>query len=594
MFLIDEGTIAKENNGKWQLLIDVTEINIPSRVYDIVKRRLDRLMGEQKEILECAAVIGEKFSTNVLEKTIEMRRINLLKNLSEIEKAHRLIHYLKETYKFDHTKIREVLYNGIGEELRMEYHRIVAETMADLYKDNLDEIIGELAHHYYIAEDKLAANYMMKAGDIAKDRYANKEAIRMYNNALPIVREQSQVMAIHGNLGELYGLTGQYEESIDNYEILLELTVKIDTYRHLTETHRLMGNYEKSLAESDKGLELLKGKECLETGGLMGAKGWTYVRTGRFDDALEVLDKYLKIANESGNNREIARANQSLGALYWYKSDYDKALYSFKKSLEIREKENDIKGMAAAFTGLGNVYGQRGEIDKGLEYYEKGLDIAKKVGDKTAIAVLMGNIGIIHYTRGDLDSAQQYYEEALETNERMGSKSSIGWSLNGLGTVHNLKNNLEKAQAYFERSHTIMAELGDKLGLVYSLCNLADVHIHLGEVKKAHDEAKESLKIITEIGAKNEEGMNHRILAMTFREMKEWNSAIKEFDKAKEILKEVGDNEELGRSYYESGLMWNSQGETEKAKIEFDTALKLFEDAGIIFWANMARKAMEQ
>ena len=62
------------------------ELDVPSKVYDVVKRRLNRLMKEQKEILECASVIGEEFKSDIVGNIIGLNKIQLLKNLSEIEK----------------------------------------------------------------------------------------------------------------------------------------------------------------------------------------------------------------------------------------------------------------------------------------------------------------------------------------------------------------------------------------------------------------------------------------------------------------------------------------------------------------------------
>lgn len=164
--LVEDGAIKQGKDGAWKLQTEVKNLDLPSKVYDVVRRRLDRLMDEQKELLECASVIGEEFSTDILEKTADTKKMTLLKNLSKIEKTHNLIHYLKDKYRFDHAKVREVLYNGIGEELKMEYHRIIADTLCETHKDDLDAVVSELAYHYYEAGDDRAGGYIMRSGDI--------------------------------------------------------------------------------------------------------------------------------------------------------------------------------------------------------------------------------------------------------------------------------------------------------------------------------------------------------------------------------------------------------------------------------------------
>ncbi|MFO7991430.1 MAG: AAA family ATPase, partial [Thermoplasmata archaeon] len=125
--LVEEEHLVKED-GTWIEVGDIEEAQIPSRVYDVVARRLDRLISEQRDILECSSAVGVEFESRVVGEVTEMNRMKLLKNLNKIEKDHHLIHSIKKKYKFDHTKIREVLYNGINDELKTEYHRIIAES----------------------------------------------------------------------------------------------------------------------------------------------------------------------------------------------------------------------------------------------------------------------------------------------------------------------------------------------------------------------------------------------------------------------------------------------------------------------------------
>ena len=53
--------------------------------------------------------------------------MTLLKALQFLEQVHHLIHAAGPQYHFDHSKIREILYNNIPPELRIEYHTVVGQ-----------------------------------------------------------------------------------------------------------------------------------------------------------------------------------------------------------------------------------------------------------------------------------------------------------------------------------------------------------------------------------------------------------------------------------------------------------------------------------
>ncbi|MCK5310048.1 MAG: AAA family ATPase, partial [Thermoplasmata archaeon] len=276
--LIEDRVIEQDENEVWKLISSLEKADIPSKVYDVVKRRLDRLMDQQRELLECASVIGDEFSTNVLEKTTDMRKLALLNNLSDIEKTHRLIHYLEDKYRFDHAKIREVLYNGMGKELRMEYHKIVGDTIVELHKDNLDDIVNELAYHYFEARDERAGEYLVKAGDKAKNRYANEEASRFYTSAETML-DDGELLKLHENLGDVLLLMGKREEAVESFRKARELTDDIRTKGGLifkaANALEKNSDYELSRKEAKMGMDMLGDAHGPERCKLLTIMSWT-------------------------------------------------------------------------------------------------------------------------------------------------------------------------------------------------------------------------------------------------------------------------------------------------------------------------------
>jgi predicted ATPase len=64
--LVEEHAIAKDEAGAWRLMKELDKLDLPIKVYDVVKRRLDRLMKEQRKILDCASVVGEEFQSDII------------------------------------------------------------------------------------------------------------------------------------------------------------------------------------------------------------------------------------------------------------------------------------------------------------------------------------------------------------------------------------------------------------------------------------------------------------------------------------------------------------------------------------------------
>jgi tetratricopeptide (TPR) repeat protein len=557
--LVEEGAIAHDEKGTWKLAKELEKLDLPTKVYDVLKRRLDRLQKEQLEMLECASVIGEEFSTDVLGKTTETKKITLLKNLGEIEKAHKLIHYLKDKYKFDHAKIREVLYSGIGDELKREYHRMVGDAIAELRAGDAESAVAELAYHYHEAGDLRAWKYLIRAGDRARERYANEEAITLYGKALATLKDKGGRIAVLEALGDLHALIGDYVKAIGYF-----LDAKDD-------------------ARDDEAKARMLRKA-----------GDSYEMTGEFDKSLEMLSTARMLFNDE-TKAEYGRMLVSEGYAHYRKGNTDEARPLFFKAVRLFEQTGvDQKGLGNALRAVGNSHYCKGEYDSALTYYEKSLAVMERANEQIGIADALSNICTMYYIKGMLDKALEFQERSLNIEGTVGYKRGVALSLNNLGNVYIAMGRLERSVPFHERSQEMFDKIGDKLGYIHSSSDLASVNLELNNVQRALKDAEKAVGISVAIGAKSEEGMSRRVLGMVYREMKEFAKASKEFEKAALLTCEIGDKSEMASLLFEHGVLNSAMGDDAKAREYLDTALSEFQRMGTKQWVDKCKNALNK
>ena len=220
--LMQQKVLIKEN-GRWKLSKNIEAVEIPPRVYDVVVHRINDLRDEERDILNCASVVGEEFSSKVIESVSGVSRIGLLKTLNDIEGKYHLIHSSEDGCRFDHSKIREVLYNEIAPELRNEYHSMIARYMEEANKDRLEEVATELAYHYYqCGNAQKAIPYLLKSGGDAREKWAVFEAVKFFSQALEMMGNderwsEDRTRALEA-LGDVYAFTGEHEKANECYE----------------------------------------------------------------------------------------------------------------------------------------------------------------------------------------------------------------------------------------------------------------------------------------------------------------------------------------------------------------------------------------
>src|SRR5205823_7025386 len=93
--------------------------------------------------------------------------------------------------RFAHVLIRDTLYEELTPGRRVQLHRRVGDALEQLYADNPEPHLAELAHHFYesarpsVADKALA--YARRAAERAQQLLAYEEAARLFAAALRVL-----------------------------------------------------------------------------------------------------------------------------------------------------------------------------------------------------------------------------------------------------------------------------------------------------------------------------------------------------------------------------------------------------------------------
>ncbi|MEO8399904.1 MAG: protein kinase, partial [Ignavibacteriaceae bacterium] len=221
--LLQSENIIEKIDGSFQLKEDFKNYSIPSKVYDLVIRRIERLNNEDRELLEVASVEGESFHSGTLVNCLGFNRITILKKLQNLEREHHIIHPADKMYRFDHGKIRESLYDSITPELRSEYHLLIGNYLEEIYRGD-ERMAPNIAMHFIEGGENIKAlPFIISSAERAKIVFANEQAIEFYENALEIINNAGKAKIedegiykeiIFEGLADVQALTGKHKESL--------------------------------------------------------------------------------------------------------------------------------------------------------------------------------------------------------------------------------------------------------------------------------------------------------------------------------------------------------------------------------------------
>jgi tetratricopeptide (TPR) repeat protein/predicted regulator of Ras-like GTPase activity (Roadblock/LC7/MglB family) len=594
--LLSEGAIKAEEET-WKLARDLEEIEIPSKIYNVIVRRLNRVGKGEREILDRASVLGETFTSAVLADTLGIERIRLLEQLRTLEQNHGLIHSRDGDYRFDHSKIKEVLYSEIPTELAVEYHAVIAGSIEEINKDHLEEVVGDLAFHYHRCKNReKALLYLEKAAEKAKKEYSNEEAIRLYSNALELEEDREKRMEILEALGVIHNLIGEYDESIDSFKNALEFAgqvrKKAEIMAEIGGAHRMKGEYDESIGICTEALHLVEGMQCKEEAVIFDNVGTVHYHEGQYDKALEEYERSLGIREEIGDQLGIANSLNNIGNVHYRKGQYDKALEEYERSLGIREEVGDQQAVALSLGNIGNMYRVGEEFAKALEYYDKSLMIFAKIGDQRGTSISLHNVGVLHWARGENDKALEHHKKSLNIRERIGHRRGMGSSHLTIGDVLRAKGDYDGALKHYETSLEILETVGDQRVIAYDYSGIAEVYLERGDLTKALDFCKRAFDLSKEFGLKMNLAYSGRIFGKIYGMQRHWKESIENFEESIRGFQEIKNEKDLANSHYEFGLMRKAKGDPGNAKEQLDSARELYEKMNLKRELEKVREAL--
>ena len=205
--LIDDGLLERRN-GSWVATQDLTDLDVPPTIHVLLAARLDRLSGEERSVVERAAVEGKLFHRGaVAELSSDRARPQVTAHLlslvrKELVRPDEPDFADEDAFRFRHLLIRDTAYESLPKAERAELHRLFADWLERKVQSEphqYEEIIGYHLERAYRYEAELgtidpdlgrrAAVHLADAGQRANDRRDTPAAVSLLERALSLLPE---------------------------------------------------------------------------------------------------------------------------------------------------------------------------------------------------------------------------------------------------------------------------------------------------------------------------------------------------------------------------------------------------------------------
>ena len=626
-FIVEEITRYFHDADKLILLGDRyyqkdASLDLPNEVKSFIEARINRLNPHLKKTILIASLLGTEFPVELLGKlvTVMAKRGNdlnesVIKEHIRMGEKEQIWHIVSENkYVFNHSLLRDVIYQMLGKKEQQKLHQKAAQFLLELYPGD-QSILDKVAEHYEKAQEwGKAVLYYTKAGDYEKEQYIIDTSLQNYNKALRLCKKAGNLDGIDeseilNSIGSVYYLKDSYDEALTNYRQALDICIKT------------LGSHHPNTATTHNNI------------------GRVFLSKREFAEALQCFELAYAIHREvdGAKNPETADSLYNIGTVYSQKEDLDKALAYFNEALSIDEEipgEHFLR-IGNNLNAIGAIYAEKGDFDKALEYYQQAKNSNEQVLRKRhpRIALNLYNMGIVLFYKGKYRIAIEHFEQALSIwREVLGERNSntvdcficIATVLSKISEFKNALSYLEKALSInremmgeehpdtvyiFDRISAVHILNGDyNNALTYSqqalaiarkyygdrhintatnLANMGVIYANKGEYKKSLDCLNEALSIYKEVcGEKHQRTASCiSVLGEVCLEQGDFEQALNYHTQVISLRKEI-----LGDRHPETANSLKNLGNTLLQKGEYDKSLSYLEESLDIFQEVLGAK----
>ncbi|MBI2565776.1 MAG: tetratricopeptide repeat protein [Candidatus Schekmanbacteria bacterium] len=495
-------------------------VDMPSTYEEAIDRKLSLLGPGARALVRAAAVIGETFQFDLVQKVLGADRDPLLDLLDEVLRLRLVAEANPEgtRYRFLHTQVRDALLAGLDKDELTGIHRKIGAAIETVAAGHLEEYYPFLAEHYFRGKvfDR-ALLFARLAGERLQALHANEEAYRFFKLARDMASEQlpgpnggaaRRLLEILGSIGSLATTLGKLREAVDTYDELLERAralqapaFEAEAMAQLGELYRFLGDHEQSKTFLDSALALLeKSGDRRGMIPVLRSRGGVCFYLGELPEANRCFRKALTIAQEQQDVASETEIKSNIALVYSVEGSYQKAEELCRRSLAKAERIGHHGGVAQALRILGGILCDQGRIEEGAAALERSLSLSQQLGGSRDVAIAMLCLGDARAYQGRQSEAYALGSEALALYRRTGSQRGQAVSLMSLADLDLAAGRLPASDGKLWAAMQLLERANDHEQEVHLALSRGQMLLVRGDFGGAWTSLEQALARATQIG----------------------------------------------------------------------------------------------
>jgi class 3 adenylate cyclase/tetratricopeptide (TPR) repeat protein len=579
--LVETGVLTGEP-GTYRLAKPLETLQVPATVQAVLAARIDRLLPEEKRLLQTAAVIGTEVPLPLLQAIAGLPEDAPHRGLAHLQAAEFLYEtrlFPEHVYTFKHALTHEVAYGGLLHERKRALHAGIVATLEALYPDRIAEQAEQLAHHALRGEvwDK-ALTYCRQAGEKALLRSAYREAVGYFEQALSALTHLPETRATHEQAIDLrLALRTALMPSGDFGRVLTYLR-EAESLATTLNDHRRLGQASLFLAVH-------------------------FYNRGAYDQTIAAAQRALALAIAGKDAVLRALANNYLGLAYQAQGDYRRVIDCLGQTIVFFDGAQRHERFGRVFlpavlsrARLAWGHAELGTFAEGRAIGDEGLRIAEVVAHPASLMLASWGIGLLALRQGDLHRALPLLKRAVGICQEADLPAYFPGMAAPLGAAYTLGGRVADAvplltQALEQATATERVDFQAPCRL-----SLGEAQLLASRLEEAHALAERALAFAREYQERGNQAYALRLLGdiAAHRNPLDAEQAKTYYHQALTLANELGMRPLAAHCHLGLGTLYARVGQREQARAALSTAIDLYRAMDMTFWLPQAEAALAQ
>jgi tetratricopeptide (TPR) repeat protein len=561
--------------GAYRLLKTADTLHIPPSAQGILTARIDRLLPEDKRVLQAAAVVGKEVPFALLKALgdeAEERLRKSLDNLQSTEFLYQTALFPELEFTFRHALTQGVAYRSLVNERRRSLHAAIVDAIEAVYPDRLPERADRLAHHAFHGEVwHKAVTYSRQAALKALTRSANREALGLLEQAMAALKK----------------LPDSHERKQLAIDLRFDMRLALMPLGEFTRTLDLLREAEVLASELDDQPRL---------GWVAGYLTNLLWEMGEQDRAVESGLRAMAQATRLGHPGIRDLSHRYLGRSYHAMGDYRRAVDVFLHAIDppddgSGQQQRAPSVLTRCFLVLS--LAELGAFSQALAHGEQALRLAKAIDNPLNLIAVQCTLGRVYLRKGEFEQAVAPLEHSLSLCRSANIPLLFPFAASPLGAVYARIGRLSQAMPLLKQAAERAAAMRRMVDQPLWTYWLSQGTLHSGEIERAAEIAERALQLSVSYKERGSQGWVHRLLGDISAQVPErWTEAELQYQKGLAIAHELGMQPLQARCYLGLANLYQQLGQLDEARKAATASHQLCRDMELGIWREQASAAL--